>query len=269
MLDFTGKEHAHTLLRQSVRFCCNENRGRPAPDPDAAAEAARPVQAGRQEARHPRGRRRLGRDRWRSDLRRRPGEGGRRGGRGPGRGVLAGVGRRGDLAGGEPAGPARPRPARRRTGPSRRAASTATRSGSTPPTRRTPGGTSPGSSNPRNAVASLIVGAYHTAGQHGGQLAEPYPRRELEAVRDDRPGRPAAAGRGGDQGRRPGGRGRGGAEVRRGRPPGPAGVRPAAEVRGQRGRGAARGEVLPDGDRGVRDRPARRSGGGSWWPWPG
>jgi hypothetical protein len=26
-LDFTGKEHAHTLLRQSVLFCCNENRG--------------------------------------------------------------------------------------------------------------------------------------------------------------------------------------------------------------------------------------------------
>lgn len=27
MLDFTGKEHAHTLLRQTVLFCCNENRG--------------------------------------------------------------------------------------------------------------------------------------------------------------------------------------------------------------------------------------------------
>lgn len=26
MLDFCGKEHAHTLLRQSVLFCCNENR---------------------------------------------------------------------------------------------------------------------------------------------------------------------------------------------------------------------------------------------------
>src|SRR5206468_2162399 len=30
MLDFTGKEHAHTLLRQTILFCCNENRaGRP------------------------------------------------------------------------------------------------------------------------------------------------------------------------------------------------------------------------------------------------
>ncbi|MBA4186935.1 MAG: hypothetical protein C0467_02850 [Planctomycetaceae bacterium] len=27
MLDFTGPEHAHTLLRQSVRFCCNEKGG--------------------------------------------------------------------------------------------------------------------------------------------------------------------------------------------------------------------------------------------------
>lgn len=26
MLDFCGKEHAHTLLRQTVLFCCNENR---------------------------------------------------------------------------------------------------------------------------------------------------------------------------------------------------------------------------------------------------
>jgi hypothetical protein len=27
MLDFTGPEHAHTLLRQSILFCCNESRG--------------------------------------------------------------------------------------------------------------------------------------------------------------------------------------------------------------------------------------------------
>ncbi len=31
-------------------------------------------------------------------------------------------------------------------------------------------------SNQRNAVASLIVGAYHTAGQNGGQLSEAYPQ---------------------------------------------------------------------------------------------
>jgi hypothetical protein len=39
-------------------------------------------------------------------------------------------------------------------------------------------------SNPRNAVASLIVGAFHTAGQNGGQHPQPYPLAEhLEKVR--------------------------------------------------------------------------------------
>ncbi len=37
-------------------------------------------------------------------------------------------------------------------------------------------------SNPRNAVASLILGAYHTAGQHGGQLKEPYHTAELAKI---------------------------------------------------------------------------------------
>ncbi|HVK08128.1 MAG TPA: hypothetical protein VM597_05060 [Gemmataceae bacterium] len=43
-------------------------------------------------------------------------------------------------------------------------------------------------SGQRNAVASLIVGAYHTAGQHGGQLADPYPlAANLEAVKTKDP----------------------------------------------------------------------------------
>ncbi len=29
LLDFTGKEHAHTLLRQSVRFCVDEEKRHP------------------------------------------------------------------------------------------------------------------------------------------------------------------------------------------------------------------------------------------------
>src|SRR5262249_59075032 len=33
-------------------------------------------------------------------------------------------------------------------------------------------------SNPRNTFASLICGAYHTAGQNGGQLAQPPPLPE-------------------------------------------------------------------------------------------
>ncbi|MDB5313626.1 MAG: hypothetical protein JWO38_7828 [Gemmataceae bacterium] len=38
-------------------------------------------------------------------------------------------------------------------------------------------------SNPRNSVASLIVGAYHTSGQNGGQLKEPAHAAELDKVR--------------------------------------------------------------------------------------
>jgi hypothetical protein len=43
-------------------------------------------------------------------------------------------------------------------------------------------------SNPRNVAASLIVGAYHTAGQSGGLTPKPYPFDEhREAVRDVAP----------------------------------------------------------------------------------
>jgi hypothetical protein len=38
-------------------------------------------------------------------------------------------------------------------------------------------------SNARNTIASLIVGAYHTAGQSGNQLKEPYHTPELEKVK--------------------------------------------------------------------------------------
>jgi hypothetical protein len=43
-------------------------------------------------------------------------------------------------------------------------------------------------SGQRNAVASLIVGAYHTAGQHNGQLSDPYPlAANLEAIKTKDP----------------------------------------------------------------------------------
>src|SRR5262249_49687969 len=39
-------------------------------------------------------------------------------------------------------------------------------------------------SNTRNTFASLICGAYHTAGQHGGQLKQPHPLPEhLEKIK--------------------------------------------------------------------------------------
>ena len=108
-------------------------------------------------------------------------------------------------------------------------------------------------SNRRNAVASLIVGAYHTAGQTGGLNPQPYPLAEhRETVRDVAPGacspRPKTAIKANDQARacalvhRYGELGRRGA----------AGVRPAARLRDQRGRRPARREVLPDRHRGVR-----------------
>ena len=131
---------------------------------------------------------------------------GRRGrGRGPGRGHLAGGGRRGDVAGGQPAGAARPRP-RTKDNPGK------------------PKGSVHGDSvgvhasdsanawrniarvsNPRNTVASLIVGAYHTAGQSGGLNKEPYPLPEqLEKVTTKDAAHAAARGRGRDQGQGPG-----------------------------------------------------------------
>src|SRR5262249_20104585 len=38
-------------------------------------------------------------------------------------------------------------------------------------------------SNHRNTVAALIVGGYHTAGQHGGQLKEPFHAPELDKIK--------------------------------------------------------------------------------------
>jgi hypothetical protein len=61
-------------------------------------------------------------------------------------------------------------------------------------------------SNQRNTVASLVVAAYHTAGQFGGQNPKPYPLAEqLDAVRDVAPdallAEAEAAIRSSDQGR--------------------------------------------------------------------
>ena len=50
-LELTGKQHAHTLLRQSVRYCVDTEQSPQEPqpgrlaDPRTAAQAARPVQA--------------------------------------------------------------------------------------------------------------------------------------------------------------------------------------------------------------------------------
>jgi hypothetical protein len=114
--------------------------------------------------------------------------------------------------------------------------------------------------NPRNTVACLILGAYQASKDRTDRTAspddflkwEPYPRPDHPKMKtDDRDAllkeaedaiknkdqvRAAAAIAG----------------VRRCRPSASAGVRPAAALRDQRGRGAARREVLPHGDGGVR-----------------
>ena len=181
----------------------------------------------------------------------------RRGRRGPGRRDRARGRRRGDLAGRQPARPARPRP---RARPTRAAKPVGSVHGASVGVHASDAANAWRNiarvSNRRNALASLIVGAYHTAGQAGGLNPQPYPLRR--APRDGprrRARRPARRGRGRHQGERPGPRLRPGPPLRRARPPGPAGLRPAAPLRHQRGRRPARREVLPHRHRGVRRHP--------------
>src|SRR5262249_8169867 len=71
---------------------------------------------------------------------------------------------------------ATPAAPRNRSNPANpRAATTARRWGGNPPTRAKPRANNARS---RNAVASLIVAAYHTAGQTNGQNKQPYPLPE-------------------------------------------------------------------------------------------
>ena len=261
MLDLTGKEHAHTLLRQSVRFCVDEEaniRKYGSAEPlrrPAASPARRPTPDVPRHGQATAGRR-LDRADGPDDLRLVAREGRLGGRRRPGRRHRDREHRRGDLAGGQSARPARPRPAR--------ADSDAKPKGSVH-------GASVGVhasdsanawrniarvANRRNALASMIVGAYHTAGQAGSLNAEPYPLAEhREKVRDVAARRAARRGGVRHQGQRPGPRLRPRRSLRRARPPGPAGVRPAAPLRHQRGRRAPRGEVLPHRLRGVRRHP--------------
>ena len=255
-LDFTGKEHAHTLLRQTVLFCCNENRGgRP-----VAIQTLLPKLLDQYKLVGKKFGTREADDAWVEALAKVIYAGGREKAADAVAAALAegftpaSIGEAISLAANQLVLHDR----------GRDKADGAKQVGSVH-------GDSVGLhasdaanawrsiarvSDHRHAVASLIVGAYHTAGQLGGQLAGAVPRRRAGEGQGDRPRRPAAAGRGRDPGRGPGDGRRPGAEVRRTRPPRAAGVRPAPAVRGERGRGAARREVLPDGDRGVRRRPA-------------
>ena len=272
MLDLTGKEQAHTLLRQSVRYCVRRERtqrrqaARCAPCCRSCSISTN-CWAGRSATARPRT---PGSSSWRDDLRRQPATGRRSRGRGPGRGDVAGGRRRGDLAGGESAGAVRSRPPQGQA------------------SRGKPEGSVHGDSvgvhasdsanawrniarvsNPRNTVASLIVGAFHTAGQTGGLNKEPQPLPEqlekITAKDADALLRDAEAA---DQGEGPGPRLRPGASLRRTGPSGAAGLRPAAEATpSARTAPCTRRSITAPSARSSRPR-GRRSAGGSWWPWP-
>jgi hypothetical protein len=183
MIDFTGREHAHTLLRQSVLFCCNENRGgRP-----VAIQTLLPKLMDQYKLAGKKPGTREADDAWVEGLAE----------------VIYGGGR--DKAADAAA-------AAIAEGFSPAAISDAINLAANrlllcDPGRAKADGVKPkGSvhgdsvglhasdaanawrniarvSNPRNTIASLIVGAYHTAGQHGGQTKEPFHAAELEKVK--------------------------------------------------------------------------------------
>jgi hypothetical protein len=182
MLDFTGADQAHTLLRQSVLFCCRET-GRGSP---AAISALLPKLLDQYKLVGKKAGAKTADDKWIEDLSK----------------VIYGGGRdkaadavAAALAEGfshEVVGEAISLAANMLVlrDPGRRQADGFKQVGSVH-------GDSPGVhasdaanawrniarvSNQRNSVASLIVGAYHTAGQHGGQLSDAYPQAEHLAL---------------------------------------------------------------------------------------
>ena len=183
MLDFTGKEHAHTLLRQSVLFCCNENRnGKP-----QAIQSLLPKLMDQYKLAGKTPGTREADDAWVESLANVVYGGGRdkaadaaaaaiAEGFSPaaiadafnlaanrlllcdqGRAQADGFKQKGSVHGDS-------------VGLHASDAANAWRNIARV-------------SNPRNAIASLIVGAYHTAGQNGGQAKEPYHAAELEKVK--------------------------------------------------------------------------------------
>jgi hypothetical protein len=182
-LDFTGPEHAHTLLRQSVLFCCHENRqGRP-----AAIQMLLPKLLDQHKLAGKKPGTKEADDAWVEALAKVVYGGGREKAADAVAAAIA-----------EGFSPAAISDAINLAAnqlllhdPGRVQADGAKQKGSVH-------GDSVGLhasdaanawrniarvSNTRNAVAALIVGAYHTAGQHGGQLKEAYHAEELEKVK--------------------------------------------------------------------------------------
>jgi hypothetical protein len=184
MLDFTGKEHAHTLLRQSVLFCCNENRGgRTSPiqtqlpklmdqyklagkklgtreGDDAWVEAlAKVVYSG-------------GRDRAADAVAAALAEGFAPASISDAINLAANQLLLNDPGRTQGDGAAKPKGSVHGDSVGLHASDAANAWRNIARV-----------SNHRNTVASLVVGAYHTAGQHGGQLKEAFHAAELEKVK--------------------------------------------------------------------------------------
>lgn len=186
MLDFTGAEQAHTLLRQSVRFACMETSG---PKP-SQIQTLLPKMLDQYKLIGKKAGTRVADDKWVADM----GKVIYSGGRERAADAVASA-----LAEGfsyESVGEAMSLAANMLIlhDPGRRQADGFKQKGSVH-------GDSPGVhasdaanawrniakvSGQRNAVASLIVGAYHTAGQHNGQLSDPYPlNADREKIRTE------------------------------------------------------------------------------------
>jgi hypothetical protein len=181
MLDFTGQEHAHTLLRQSVLFACRENgRGNV-----SHIQTLLPKLMDQHKLAGKKPGNRTADDAWVEKLGKLVYSGGRERAADAVAAALAEgfspevIGEAISLAANELV----------LRDPGRQRADGAKQKGSVH-------GDSPGVhasdaanawrhiarvSSPRNAIASLIVGAYHTAGQNGGQLGEQYPQAEHRA----------------------------------------------------------------------------------------
>jgi hypothetical protein len=174
MLDFTGPEHAHTLLRQSVLFACREKSR-----PNASIAALLPKLLDQYKLVGRKAGTKNADDKWIEDMSTIVYSGGREKAADAVAAALS-EGFSPDSIGEAISLAANMLVLR---DPGRRQADGLKQAGSVH-------GDSPGVhasdaanawrhiarvSNQRNAVASLIVGAFHTAGQHNGQLPDPYP----------------------------------------------------------------------------------------------
>ncbi|MCI0704674.1 MAG: hypothetical protein L0241_26765 [Planctomycetia bacterium] len=183
-LDFTGKEHAHTLLRQTVLFCCNENRGGRA----IPIQTLLPKLLDQHKLTGKKLGTREGDDAWVESLAKVIYSGGReKAADACAAAIVEGFSASSisdainlaanQLLLNDPGrtqgdGAAKPKGSVHGDSVGLHASDAANAWRNIARV-----------SNQRNAIASLIVGAYHTAGQHGGQMKEPFHTPELEKIK--------------------------------------------------------------------------------------